>query len=72
MKQLGKEPPPPVLTKPCVGKCQHRRQHGLRKQNIVRRRNPCVGLCYIAKKRAAEKRRKEEKEKSEKKNKDSI
>ena len=64
-KRLGLEPPPPILTKPCVGKCQHRRQHGLKEQLIVRRGKPCVGLCYIDKKRAAEgrRRRREEKEK---------
>merc|ERR1711892_388574 len=66
-KRLGQEPPPPVLTKPCVGKCQHRRQHGLKEPPKRKRRKPCVGLCYIRKLKAAEerRRRKEEKEKRE-------
>jgi len=62
MKKLGQDPPPPVLTKPCVGKCQHRRQLGLKEQNIRKKKRPCVGLCYIEKLRAAkEKKRNEEK-----------
>ena len=50
------------MTKPCVGKCQHRRQHGLAEQKIVRRKKPCVGLCYLKKKRAAEERKRRKKE----------
>jgi len=67
-KSQGLEPPPPVMTMPCVGKCQHRRQHGLPDQRVVRRGRPCVGLCYLAKKRAAEERKRREERRIAKEN----
>ena len=66
-KSQGLEPPPPVVTKPCVGKCQHRRQLGLPDQSVVRRGRPCVGLCYLAKKRATQERKRREQEREKKK-----
>jgi len=68
LKLRGEQLPAPILTRPCVGKCQHRRELGITAPPIRRRRKPCVGLCFITKKRAEERRKKkaEEKEKMEK------
>ena len=71
LKLRGEQPPAPILTRPCVGKCQHRRELGITAPPVRRRRKPCVGLCFITKKRAEERRKKkaEEKKKKEKKEK---
>merc|ERR1711971_678579 len=51
-RERGVPPPPQVREAPCVGKCHHRRQHGITDAMPQRFRRPCVGICFLKKQKA--------------------